>query len=97
LFGVGPSRKTGDYVEFLEEGADHFVRVVLATELLELTHDACESCLNVCNGALGIVGSLSLKTSVMFYKFLSVELRDPVLRADLPRVGHEAWHAVSSG
>jgi hypothetical protein len=32
----------------------------------------------------------------MFGKFLPVELCDRVLRADRPRLGHEAWHAGSS-
>src|SRR5215471_5222260 len=29
----------------------------------------------------------------MLCKFLSVKLGDRVLRADRPRIGHEAWHA----
>src|SRR6476646_5922947 len=34
-----------------------------------------------------------LKTTMMLGEFLSVKLGDWLLRANRPRVGHEAWHA----
>ena len=37
--------------------------------------------------------ALALEAQVMFQKFFAVKLGDGVLRADRPRVGHEAWHA----
>jgi hypothetical protein len=37
-----------------------------------------------------------LEALVMLDKFFSVELCNRVLRADRPRVGHEACHAESS-
>jgi hypothetical protein len=33
---------------------------------------------------------------VVFDELFSVELGERVLRADRPRIGHEAWHAGSS-
>src|SRR5215813_5662003 len=38
-----------------------------------------------------------LKTSMMLGELLSVKLGNRLLRADRPRVGHEAWHADPLG
>src|SRR5580765_4603527 len=38
-----------------------------------------------------------LKTTMMLGEFLSVKLGDRLLRADRPRIGHEAWHADPQG
>src|SRR5262245_3002813 len=96
LFRVGPGGKAGDYVELFEERTYELIRVVFGAELFELAHDPRECSLDVGDGALGIVAPLLLEALVMFDKFFSVKLCNRVLRANRPRVGHEACHAESS-
>ena len=86
LFGSDQAERPVTRSNFLRRAADDLVGVVFRTELLELSHDSCERRLDVCDGALGKVGSLSLEALLMFEKLLSVELGERVLRAGRPRI-----------
>ena len=65
-------------------------------QLLDLSEDSCERGLHIGDGALGKIGSLLLEAAMVLDEFLPVKLCERVLRADRPRIGHEAWHAGSS-
>src|SRR5262249_61645864 len=90
---ISAGGKARDDVEFLQEGPYQLVYVVFRTHAFELVHDAGQGGLNIRNRALRKIRSMLLKTSMMLGEFLSVKLGNWLLRADRPRVGHEAWHA----
>jgi hypothetical protein len=94
--GIAPGGEPGHDIEFFEEAADDFVGVVFGAELFELAEDPRQRGFDIGNRAFGKIRAVLLQTASVLVEFFSVKLGDRVLRADRPRIGHEAWHARSS-
>lgn len=74
VVGIGPSRETGDDVQFSEELSDHEVGVVFGGQVVELSDDANEGGFDVADGLGREVFALPLETAMMFDELFPVEL-----------------------
>jgi hypothetical protein len=71
---IGPSRETGDDVQFPEESSDHEVGVVFGGQIVELSENANESGFDVADGLGREELSLPLKTAMVLDELFPVEL-----------------------
>ena len=72
--GIGPGGTPGHEIELLEQMAYDLIGLVLFTQLVELRHHLRERLLDIADGALGIVLTLRVKTTLTTYELFSVKI-----------------------
>ena len=74
MSGVGPGGEAGDGIELLQETTDHFVRVGLGAEAIELPHHLGQRPLHFADGVLGVELTLRIEAALTSDQLFPIEI-----------------------